>query len=101
MWKIPRRYFYIVVSGRVEVLGKNMAGETIILNTYGPGSYFGEVGLIENKRRGETVRAHSKTPVETIALNRSAFLELIETSQFSYEELAQNVYEKVKNVFRQ
>ena len=94
----PSRYFYIVVSGRVEILCTHGTGEETVLNTHGPGSYFGEIGLLEDQPRRGTARAHARTPVEVLALPRSTFLELMEASPLSYEELAQNVYETVKQI---
>jgi len=50
------RELYLVVEGLVEVV-KHHQGEEVPLATRGPGDFFGEMGLIEEKPRFATVRA--------------------------------------------
>ncbi len=62
--------FYAIGSGQVDVL----EGRTVMA-TLGPGSYFGEVGLLRHVRRTATVRA--RTPVRMYRLDRTGFDRLV------------------------
>jgi putative peptide zinc metalloprotease protein len=58
--------FYAIGAGQVEVLEGRK-----VLRTMGPGSYFGEIGLLLDVRRTATVRA--LTPVRVFRLGREGF----------------------------
>jgi putative peptide zinc metalloprotease protein len=58
--------FYAIGSGQVDVLDKRE-----VLNTLGPGAYFGEIGLLLDVPRTATVRA--KTPARLYRLDREGF----------------------------
>ena len=62
--------FYVIVKGTVEVV-RTEDGEETILAQLTDGDSFGELGLLQNRRRGATVRAVG--PVDVIALGRSDF----------------------------
>jgi NADH dehydrogenase len=62
----PGCRFYIVNSGKVEVVRRNGNSETV-LATLGPGKYFGEVALLHSAVRTATVRAVEDTRVLSIA----------------------------------
>ena len=53
--------FYVIVSGRVEVV-KDMDGtEPAVLATFGPGDFFGEIATIRHLPRSASVRALEDT----------------------------------------
>lgn len=67
--------FFSVVNGEVEVVREveqpdGTRGERLLARL-GPGSYFGEEALLENKPRGATVRA--KTAVDLLCLGHADF----------------------------
>jgi CRP-like cAMP-binding protein len=62
--------FYVIVDGQVEIVQR---GE--VVNTLGPGQFFGEVALIGHAQRNATVRA--ATPVRLLALPARSFRSLI------------------------
>ena len=62
--------FYVIVEGHVEILRD---GE--VLNTLGPGQFFGEVALLGHTERNATVRA--ATPVRLLVLGARGFRSLI------------------------
>jgi CRP-like cAMP-binding protein len=71
----PGSRFYIVNTGRVEVVRRTAQGEEV-LATLGPGKYFGEVALLRDSSRTATVRAMEDTSVLSIA--RKDFRILVE-----------------------
>ena len=62
--------FYVVVEGHVEVL---QGGD--VVNTLGPGQFFGEVALLGHATRNATIRA--ATPVRLLMLPARSFRSLI------------------------
>jgi NADH dehydrogenase len=62
--------FYVIVRGTVEVI-REENGQEIELARLGAGESFGEIGLLQHRRRSATVRAVE--PVDVIALGRSDF----------------------------
>lgn len=77
-------HFFVVVRGEVEVVRDDQGGETI-LDTLGPGQYFGEVGLLHANTRVASVRA--RTPAEVLSLSRPAFEQLVERSAATVDQL--------------
>ncbi len=62
----PGSRFYIINSGKVEVVRRTGTTENV-LATLGPGKYFGEVALLRDSYRTATVRAVEDTTVLSIA----------------------------------
>lgn len=68
----PPSSFYVIEKGEVEIVrtsAEKPAGEVIA--TLGPGSFFGEQALINNKPRSASVRA--RTPAEIVVMGRNVF----------------------------
>lgn len=63
-------YLYIIVSGTIEVL-KLKDNEFICIATLAAGEYFGEMALLNEKRRMATIRC--ATAVDVLALRKSDF----------------------------
>ena len=53
--------FFVVVSGKVEVVRGEAGGKPQVLATLGPGEFFGEMALFEGQARSATVRALEDT----------------------------------------
>lgn len=62
--------FYVIVEGHVQVVRN---GE--VVNTLGPGQFFGEVALLGHTTRNATIRA--ATPVRVLVLPARSFRALI------------------------
>jgi CRP-like cAMP-binding protein len=62
--------FYVLVEGHVQVVQN---GE--VVNTLGPGQFFGEVALLGHTARNATIRA--ATPVRVLVLPARSFRALI------------------------
>jgi CRP-like cAMP-binding protein len=63
--------FFIVARGKVEIFNQGPAGN-IVLSVLGPGSYFGEVGLIRPGGRVASAQAMTM-PTTLLALERQHF----------------------------
>lgn len=82
----PGSRFYIVNSGKVDVVRRTGADEEI-LATLGPGQYFGEVALLQTSARTATVRAVEDTTVLSIA--RKDFTALVQNLPVLEQALSQ------------
>ena len=58
---------YVVVSGRVKAYLSDEQGKEIILNTHGPGEYFGEMALFDDAPRSASVVTLEKTRLSIIS----------------------------------
>ena len=68
----PGTHFYVIDRGEVEVLHRDDKGElTQIVDVLGPGEFFGEMALFENKPRGVTARA--RTAVDVMVMGKDVF----------------------------
>src|ERR687888_532489 len=63
---------YVVAAGRVEVRDERPGRVARVLNTLGPGEYFGEMALLDDYPRSATVIA--REPTECVALTKWDFL---------------------------
>ncbi|MEO0271434.1 MAG: cyclic nucleotide-binding domain-containing protein [candidate division WOR-3 bacterium] len=70
------RVLYLVKNGKVEVFKRNNEGEEVILASFGPGDFLGEMALIEESTRSATCRAVEDS--ELLLFSHRAFLDLIE-----------------------
>jgi CRP/FNR family cyclic AMP-dependent transcriptional regulator len=58
---------YVVLGGRVRVLVTGADGRELVLDTLGPGEYFGELALIDGEPRSATVVAADDTELGVIS----------------------------------
>ena len=58
--------FYLVLSGRVRVV-RHSAGDAVDIVEEGPGSFFGEMGVIDDLPRAATVMALTETECGLLA----------------------------------
>ncbi len=63
--------FFVISSGKVEVVRGAEGRNPTLLNTLGPGDFFGEMALFEGYPRSATVRALEDT--ECLAMTRWDF----------------------------
>ena len=68
--------FYVIQSGRMEVLAKELEETPILKAVLGPGMTFGEEALLTGKPRSATVKAIEETLL--LCLNKKDFKELLE-----------------------
>jgi CRP-like cAMP-binding protein len=63
---------YGVLAGRIIVTVGSASGKELTLNSFGPGSFFGEIAFLDG--RGRTATALAREPSRLIFLGRTAFL---------------------------
>ncbi|TMC44216.1 MAG: cyclic nucleotide-binding domain-containing protein [Chloroflexi bacterium] len=81
----PADRLYMVIKGEAEATQRGPDGSQVVINRFGPGDYFGEVGLLNDAPRLATVRA--KTSLEVMALDRETFGRLLRSSQTTEDEV--------------
>lgn len=64
----PGSTLYVIRSGRVNVVREQASGSSVVLATFGPGEFFGELSLFDGERRSASVVAIE--PTETVTLGR-------------------------------
>lgn len=57
----PADSLFIILSGRVKVYCSDKSGKEFIMNTQGPGDYFGELALVDDSVRSASVRTVEKS----------------------------------------
>jgi CRP-like cAMP-binding protein len=64
--------FFIVVSGKAEAVRERADGEKVVVNTFGPMDFFGEMALLDDGLRTASVQATE--PTQCLVLARWDFL---------------------------
>jgi CRP/FNR family cyclic AMP-dependent transcriptional regulator len=72
--------FYLILSGRAEIVKGAGEPKPRVLNTLGPGDFFGEMALLDGYLRSASVRALEDT--ECLLLSRWDFLAELRTSPY-------------------
>jgi thioredoxin reductase (NADPH) len=90
----PADKFFMVVRGEAEATQRDHDGAQRPISRFGPGDYFGEIGLLNDAPRIATVRA--KTPLEVMALDRDAFARLMKSSQATEAEVRRVAEERAR-----
>lgn len=73
--------FYIITLGQVEVALKRPGASDVVVATYGPGQYFGEIELLRGGRTLASIRAGEQVAVEAAALDKETFISLLDESE--------------------
>jgi ABC-type lipoprotein export system ATPase subunit len=84
-------YFFMIVSGTVDVVLQGRSRRDITITRLGPGQFFGEIELLRGGKSIASIRAAPEGPVELVALHRKPFVELLRESPLTEEALARLV----------
>jgi len=87
--------FYLISEGKVEVYIYGPEGRKVILSILGPGSYFGEIALLE-ETPVRTAWVMAVTPVKGWALEKEDFDEVMATMPSAMEKLVQTRNERLQ-----
>jgi CRP-like cAMP-binding protein len=77
---------FTILSGSAEALVETSDGEKTIVNTFGPGNFFGEVAMLDDGPRTASVVATADT--ECLVLTRSDFLAVLRNDGEMATEIA-------------
>lgn len=80
-------FLYLVVDGWADVVIENLDGHSARVAELGPGSFFGEMGLMTGEPRTATVIA--RTRVKAFRLGKEAFQEILRARPAIAEEVSQ------------
>lgn len=80
---------YVVIEGQVEIVHR---GE--VINTLGPGEFFGEMALVDSRPRSATARA--KSPSKLVPINRFSFTYYVQNSPFFALEVMEIMAERLR-----
>jgi CRP/FNR family transcriptional regulator, cyclic AMP receptor protein len=89
----PSDGVFRLLSGSVEVV-RGLDGDLILLGTVGAGQFIGEMGVVENRPRGATVRA--ATEVEAEFFTPTEFLDQIAGSPQAARELILRLSQRLR-----
>lgn len=87
----PGNEFFIIESGKLQVWQTQEAGEPRLVQSLGPGQFFGEVALINNAPRNATIIA--ETPSVLLSLKREDFDSLVK----HHLEFMENIKSNLRN----
>lgn len=89
-------YFFMIVSGVVEVILCGNKRKDVTIARLGPGQFFGEVELMRGGKSIACIRAASEGAVELVALHRDPFIKLLGESSMTEETLGKLVQIRVE-----
>ncbi len=87
--------FYLIAEGKVEVYIHGLEGRKVTLSILGPGSYFGEIALLE-ETPVRTASVVALTPVKGWALEKEDFDEVMASLPSVMENLVQTRNERLQ-----
>ncbi|MGC9520468.1 MAG: cyclic nucleotide-binding domain-containing protein [Anaerolineae bacterium] len=64
--------FFVIASGTAKAVRERSDGSRVVVNTFGPGDFFGELALLDSGPRTASVIATS--PIHCLILPREGFL---------------------------
>lgn len=90
----PGQSLLVILSGEVEVV-RDTGGSEASLARFGPGSFVGEMALIDNAPRSATVRA--LTDAEVLEITRDQFDRLLDESPDACRNLLRTILRRLKS----
>ncbi|MDP8922174.1 MAG: Crp/Fnr family transcriptional regulator [Chloroflexota bacterium] len=92
----PGEELHLVVRGRLKVVVPGETGEEAVLTIVGPGDLFGEMSLLDGGPRSATVIPLE--PVETYALRRHDFLQLLRSNPDAVESVLRALAQTIRRL---
>jgi ABC-type lipoprotein export system ATPase subunit len=89
-------YFFMIVSGELDIKIQNKNGKSVTLARLGPNQFFGEVELLKRGYSIASVRATNEAPVELIAIPHDKFIKILEESPLSGETIGRIVQLRIE-----
>ncbi len=88
----PGDSFFIIRSGRVDVVVEKSSQESAVVATLGPGNFFGEMSLLTGAARNATI--HVKEDAEFIVIDKESFGSTLAGNPSIAENLSQILSER-------
>lgn len=85
---------YFILNGSLEITQKSGPDREIVLATFKPGDYFGEMSLLDEKPRSASARA--VTDCRLFALDREDFVVLLEKNPAIALQLSRSISERLR-----
>lgn len=85
---------FIVTSGSVEIVLPQEGAAPVLLKEIGPGEYFGELSLFDDKPRSAS--AHCGTPVELLELDRATLTDYLRARPHAGLAILQTMSERLR-----
>jgi len=89
-------FLLVILRGRVKVVLLGKRGEELVLTTFGPGSLFGELAVLDGAPRSATVKTLEKTVF--LQLTRKQLLGLIQRHPSIHEEILRHVCKRMREL---
>jgi CRP-like cAMP-binding protein len=89
----PAEHFYVVESGRFDVLVRDDGGAEEQVNVLGAGDWFGEIGLLHDAPRTATVRA--RWPSQVWRIDGGELLETLSAAPTMAASLLEGVASRI------
>ena len=84
--------FYIIKSGKVDVVVEKSPGEQVVVATLGPGNFFGEMSLLTGAVR--TASIHVNEDAEFIVIDKDSFASTLANNPSIAESLSRILSER-------
>jgi len=86
---------YVIVSGKVKIYLADEEGKEVLLNTQGPGEYFGEIILDEGPRSASVMTLE---PSKFSIVSKTQFQQFLATHPEAALELIRSLIQKVRSL---
>lgn len=87
---------FIVVSGHTEAVLESQDGNKTVVNTFGPGEFFGEIALLDDGPRTASVIATEET--ECLILGRPDFISVMQNDAEMGVIIAQELANRIRKL---
>ncbi|RLD07684.1 MAG: cyclic nucleotide-binding protein [Chloroflexota bacterium] len=94
--KNPVKNFFIISSGKVDVVLKGKRKDGLVISRLGANDFFGEIELLRGGKSIASVRAAIDSPVELLALSREDFNWLMQASPLTEKAISNTVQKRIK-----
>ncbi len=92
----PADSLFVIVSGKVKVYCSDKNGKEFIMNTQGPGDYFGELALVDDSLRSASVRTVEKS--DFVVIYKDDFNAVLAAHPNIAKSLIRNLAQRVRKL---
>lgn len=89
------RDFYVLASGKVEIILQRENASDVVVAQLQPGQYFGEMQLLYGNGRSASARASEHAPAEVYTVNGETLAEILGESEILREAMTNTANERM------